>query len=133
MATSRRARLLGMAMLAGMFVAGALAGAATMQVLGADEAPALRARGSAGPHDLLQRLDLTPEQRVQIDAVLERRRAEMEEFWDEHRPALRGIADAARAELRAVLTPEQQAVEQRFLEERSAEEARRRQQRGRGW
>ena len=45
----------------------------------------------------------------------------MEAFWEEHRPALRAIADSARAELRAVLTPEQVEIEQRFMEERRAQ------------
>jgi hypothetical protein len=118
MVTARRARLTGMAMLIMTFVAGALAGAATMQVLGADEAPKLRRASSQTSPDLLDVLNLTTEQRMQVDAILERRRAQMEAFWDEHRPALRSIADSARVELRSVLTMEQQATEERFVEER---------------
>jgi Spy/CpxP family protein refolding chaperone len=112
MVTAKRARVTGLLVLVVIFVAGALTGAATMRVVSADEAPALRP--AKEPPDLLDRLQLTPEQRVQVDAILERRRAQMEEFWDEHRPALRAITDSARAEMRAVLTPEQQAVEEEF-------------------
>src|SRR5688572_31392809 len=119
MATSRRARLIGMALLVLTFAVGGLAGAATMQVVGADEPRELgrRAEGRHGP-PFLDRLDLTPEQRVQVDRILERRRSEMEKFWTQHRPLLRGIADSARAEVRAVLTPEQRALEERFMAER---------------
>jgi Spy/CpxP family protein refolding chaperone len=117
MVTAKRARLTGLAILVIMFVAGALSGAATMRVVAGEE-PANR-RGGARQHpDLLERLELTPEQRVHVDAVLERRRGQMEEFWEQHRPALRAITDSARSELRAVLTPEQREVEQRFWEER---------------
>jgi hypothetical protein len=42
----------------------------------------------------------------------------MEQFWTQHRPLLRGIADSARAEVRAVLTAEQRALEERFMAER---------------
>src|SRR5687767_8450123 len=119
MATSRRARFIGMAVLVLTFAAGALAGAATMQVVDADEPGALSRpdRGRHGP-PFLDRLNLTAEQRAQVDRILERRRAEMERFWTEHRPLLRGIADSARAEVRAVLTPEQRALEERFMAER---------------
>jgi Spy/CpxP family protein refolding chaperone len=122
MATSRRARLIGMALLVLTFAVGALSGAATMQVVGADEPRELgrRDHGRHGP-PFLDRLNLTPEQRVQVDRILERRRAEMERFWTEHRPLLRGIADSARAEVRAVLTPEQRALEERFMAERRAQ------------
>jgi Spy/CpxP family protein refolding chaperone len=119
MATSRRARLIGLALLVLTFVVGALSGAATMQVVSAD-APREGGRRGAGRHGppYLDHLDLTPEQRVQIDRILERRRLEMERFWTKHRPLLRGIADSARAEVRAVLSPEQRALEERFLAER---------------
>lgn len=112
MVTAKRARVTGVLMLAIVFAAGALAGAATMRVVNADESPVMRSQKS-GP-DLLDRLELTPEQRERVDVILERRRSEMEEFWDEHRPALRAIADSARAELRSVLTPEQRLIEEEF-------------------
>jgi Spy/CpxP family protein refolding chaperone len=118
MVTARRARLMGIIMLVMMFGVGALVGAATMRVVDAEEAPRLKRAQSADEPDLLDRLSLSPEQRAQVDAILERRRAEMEEFWDVHRPTLRAIADSARAELRAVLTPEQRRIEEQFMEER---------------
>jgi Spy/CpxP family protein refolding chaperone len=117
MVTAKRARLLGVIMLVSVFSVGALMGAAGLRVMEAEDAP-MKARAKPTEPDLLNRLQLTPEQRAQVDVVLERRRAEMEEFWDQHRPLLRAIADSARAELRAVLTPEQQEIEERFMAER---------------
>jgi Spy/CpxP family protein refolding chaperone len=118
MVTAKRARATGIVILVIMFVAGALAGAATMRVVSADEPPVRMGPPRDHP-DLLERLDLTAEQRARVDVILERRRAQMEEFWDRHRPEMRAIADSARSELRAVLTPEQQLVEERYHEERT--------------
>ena len=120
MVTARRARLTGLIVLLLTFMVGGLVGAATMQMLRADEMPAPRHGQPATPGspDFLDRLGLTAEQRAQVDVILERRRAQMEEFWTTHRPALRSIADSARAELRGVLTPAQQALEEQFHAER---------------
>jgi Spy/CpxP family protein refolding chaperone len=125
MVTAKRARLTGMVMLAIVFLVGSLTGAAAMRVADADNGPKLmRAKGQQPP-DLLDRLDLTAEQRVQVDAVLERRREEMQQFWEVHRPTLQAIGDSARAELRALLTPAQREVEEQFMEERREQQARR--------
>jgi Spy/CpxP family protein refolding chaperone len=131
MVQAKRARLAGLFMLAIMFAVGALAGAATMRVVSADEPPVLR-QAREQP-DLLDRLELTAEQRARADAILERRRAEMEAFWDEHRPALRAIADSARTELRALLTPEQQELEARFMAERREHQEKRAKMRTNRW
>jgi Spy/CpxP family protein refolding chaperone len=131
MVQAKRARITGLIMLAIMFAVGALAGAATMRVVNADEAP--RLRQPRPQPDLLERLELAPEQRVQAEAILERRRAQMEEFWDEHRPALRAIADSARADLRALLTPEQRELEERFMEERRRHHQERAKTRSQKW
>jgi Spy/CpxP family protein refolding chaperone len=126
MVTARRARLTGLVVLLLTFTVGGLVGAATVQILRADETQAPR-RGPAPPGpDFLDRLELRADQRAQIDLILERRRAQMEAFWTTHRPALRGIADSARAELRAVLTPEQQALEEQYRNERRQHQRERR-------
>lgn len=49
---------------------------------------------------------------------MERRRAEVDAFWSDHGPQLRAIMDSARAEMRAVLTPEQRVLEEQFRAER---------------
>jgi Spy/CpxP family protein refolding chaperone len=118
MVTAKRARLTGMIVLAMMFAVGALTGAATMRVVEGDEAPARMRGESAKRPDLFETLDLTAEQRVQVDAIMERRREEVDAFWKQHGPQLRAIMDSARAEVRTVLTPEQQAIEEKFRAER---------------
>jgi Spy/CpxP family protein refolding chaperone len=132
MVTAKRARVTGIAILAIMFLVGALSGAATMRVVSADDTPMRMGPQRAHP-DLLERLELTPEQRSRIDGILERRRAEMEEFWDQHRPTLRAITDSTRAELRALLTPEQREIEERFMEERKAHQKQRDRRRTPQW
>jgi Spy/CpxP family protein refolding chaperone len=125
MVTAKRARLTGLAVLAIAFLVGSLTGAAAIRVADAEAPPKLMRGKTTQAAPLLERLELTPDQRVQVDAILERRRQEMEQFWNVHRPTLRAIADSARAELRAVLTPEQRAVEEQYMEERRAHHERR--------
>jgi Spy/CpxP family protein refolding chaperone len=117
MVTAKRARATGLLMLVIMFAVGALAGAATVHVAEGDEVGTRRGEQRDRP-SLFEVLQLTPEQQTQVDAIMERRRAEMDAFWTEHRPLLDAIMDSARAEIRTVLTPEQQEIEQRFREER---------------
>lgn len=113
-----RTRILGSALLLAMFVTGGLAGAAFTRVLNAEEpSPAGQAGVHChGPHDKakrkgawLQQLNLTPEQRVQVEQIMERRRAETRAFWDQEGVRLRAIVDSTRNEVRAVLTPAQRA------------------------
>ena len=119
MVTPKRARAVGMLVLLVMFAVGALTGAATMRVAGgADATPRARAESRESRPDLFERLELTPEQRVQVDAIMERRRDEMDAFWKQHGPQLRAITDSARVEIRSVLTEEQRAVEEEFRAER---------------
>lgn len=126
MVTAKRARLMGVVMLAMMFAVGALTGAATIRVVDAEETPRLkRSQPQPAQQSLLERLDLTAQQQDQVDAILERRRAEMEEFWERHGPTLRAITDSARSEMRAVLTPEQRAIEEQYMDERRKHAAKR--------
>lgn len=119
MVTARRARLTGLLVLAIMFMVGALTGAATMRVAEGDRSgPRESAESRERRPDLFERLELTPEQKAQVDAIMERRREELESFWTEHGPLLRAITDSARAEMRAVLTPEQRTIEEQFRAER---------------
>lgn len=52
---------------------------------------------------------LTAAQRTRIDSVLIARRAEIDGFWRGPGQSLRAILDSTRADVRAVLTPEQRA------------------------
>lgn len=121
----RRARLLGIALLVATFAAGMLAGAAFDRTLVAREPAAAQEPDCHGPAGrktrmILDQLDLTPEQRVRVDAVMERRRAQADAFWKEEGPRMRRLVDSTRAEIRAVLTPAQRAEYDRLRAEHRA-------------
>jgi hypothetical protein len=137
---SARTRLLGAGLLAGVFVAGGLAGAAVHQVRGAsaDDAPPAE-REREGPRERPCRvpfgyLNLTAEQRSRVDAAFERRRHQLDAFWKDNGPRYESIVDSTRAEFRSVLTPDQlteydrRREEQRQREEREREKRRQREQ-----
>lgn len=125
---SRRARLLGIALLVVTFAAGMLAGAAFDALAAREREPApVQEPGwhCHGPHGkktsmILDRLDLSPEQRARVDAVMARRRAQADAFWEREGPRMRGIVDSTRAEIRAILTPEQRAEYDRLRAEHRA-------------
>ncbi|HEV2150284.1 MAG TPA: hypothetical protein VGR37_22990 [Longimicrobiaceae bacterium] len=136
--TPRRTRLLAIGVLAATFATGMLAGTAVDQALAAREpapVPERESRCDRGPggrkaRAILDQLALTPEQRMRVDAIMERRRAQADAFWEREGPRMRSIVDSTRAEVRAVLTPEQRAEYDRIREQhraarRAAREARR--------
>jgi Spy/CpxP family protein refolding chaperone len=103
--------MLGMGLLALTFAVGMLAGAASSRVLNAGE-PDARALAAAcapqrGPHYMFDELDLRPEQRTRIEAIMARRRAGMDSVWREHGAPIRAAYDSTRMEIRTVLTPAQ--------------------------
>lgn len=124
----RRARLLGLALLVTTFLVGTLAGAAFSRALVAREPapPPVPGWHCHGPHGgkkgsaIFDQLDLTPQQRAQVDRIMERRRAETAAFWERDGARLRGIVDSTRAEIRAVLTPEQREKYERLRAEHRA-------------
>lgn len=109
-----RVRLLGFGLLGITFLAGALAGAAIDRVVG-DEAPPAEARQERRDDDgrrrsyLIDRVEMSDAQRASIDSILELRAQRMRAVWREVEPQLDAISDSARAEIMAVLTPEQRA------------------------
>jgi Spy/CpxP family protein refolding chaperone len=102
------------------FVAGALAGAAGDRLLHAGEPRFHEARGRHG-HDrmavFIDELDLSSQQRARVEAALERRRPQAEAIWESVKPRLRAQIDSTNAEIRALLTPEQQEAFDRKLRE----------------
>lgn len=119
----RRARLLGIALLVATFAAGMLAGAAFDQALAAREPAPVQEPGwhCHGPHGkktsmILDQLGLSPEQRTRVDAIMARRRAQADTFWEREGPRMRSIVDSTRTEIRAILTPAQRAEYDRLRE-----------------
>ena len=90
---------------------------------------------------LYDQLELTAEQRAQIDSAIERGRRETDAYWARVEPEMRSIVDSTRSRIRAVLTAEQRArydslrTERRRMREKDWERERERQtewERGRG-
>lgn len=54
-------------------------------------------------------LKLTPEQRTQIDHIMNQHRVRIDAAWSNVRPQMRREIDAANIEIEKMLTPEQQA------------------------
>jgi Spy/CpxP family protein refolding chaperone len=130
----RRTRLAGIALLVATFAAGMLAGAAFDRVLDAREAEpeALREHRGRGPHMIIDALDLTPEQRVRVDSVMARGRALTDSLWRQDGARIRAAVDSTRAEIRALLTPEQAAEYDRLRAEHERRHRERRGEKGKG-
>jgi Spy/CpxP family protein refolding chaperone len=111
-----RARIVGSVLLLIVFVAGALAGAASERVMRADEAPSTpredgelrgRSRRLLQDETFVNALQLTTKQRAQIKAIMDRRDREAKKVWAEVEPRFRAVGDGTRAEIEGVLTPPQ--------------------------
>jgi Spy/CpxP family protein refolding chaperone len=113
-------RLFGAALLAAIFLAGALSGAAIDRTL--SRTPE---RHTSNDRDqdrrrsyIIDRVEMAQEQRAAIDSILERRSERMRSIWGEVRPRLDAVTDSARAEIMEVLTPEQRAEYEQRLTDR---------------
>jgi Spy/CpxP family protein refolding chaperone len=106
-----RVRLQGIALLVVALSVGVLAGMALERVRSSHRAPPgppPSGPQQAGlPPDLAQ-LDLTADQRAQIHQIFDRARPVTDSILAEMLPRLRMAEDSTRAQIRAVLTPEQQ-------------------------
>ena len=138
MKTSLRSTLIGLALLLVTFVGGVLAGVALERTMSTGE-NTLRAERPVdgrdrqpGLHRFMDQLDLTQAQQDEIAIILQRGHSETRTFWEHEGSHLRAIVDSTRAEIRAVLTPEQReeydAFRQRRAQDRGAhsEDGRRR-------
>ena len=109
-----KSKLLALALLAAVFVAGGAAG------WGARE-NTRSSRGRRGPDAMVERLGrelgLSATQRDSVRAIFERHHPEVEALWAEMRPRFDSIKARVRGEVAAQLTPDQQARYQRLLEE----------------
>lgn len=60
-------------------------------------------------HRLDRRLDLTEEQRAQVEAIVKRRHARIDAIWNAARPQVRAEIELTNEEIARVLTAEQRA------------------------
>src|SRR5688572_7143683 len=58
---------------------------------------------------LYRELKLTPEQKAQVDVILKEKREKVGRLFTEGRPKMEAIRIETKAQIRALLTPEQQA------------------------
>jgi Spy/CpxP family protein refolding chaperone len=119
---ARRTKLLAAGVILATLVAGTLAGVAADRMLGrraalAETPPAPCVSRPEGGATVFESLDLTADQRTRVDAVLERRRRQMEVLWQQARPGMRAVVDSTEAEIRVILTPEQRGEFDRMREE----------------
>jgi len=116
-----RLRAQGLAVLAVVFAAGALAGAAMdhwrvtsrpadvveMVPVPTEQVVENMKMGGSGIPALYEALQLTPEQRTKIRSIMEANRPRTDSLLHQTWPQLRALLDSIRREVEQVLTPEQ--------------------------
>jgi hypothetical protein len=120
-----KSRVWALALLVAVFLVGGAAGAAVDRMLVGERRVSSSQRGrSGGDRDrrrsyldwLAAQLELTEEQKTEVQAILERSREQVEELWREMRPRYEELQEQARAEIRALLSEEQAAAYDALLE-----------------
>src|SRR6267143_314525 len=105
------------ALLAGVFMAGGLAGWGGNTAAERDDAGM---RGRHGPDAIVaylsRELDLSTAQRDSVRAIFERHRPETDSLWAQVRPRFDSIKARMRAEIDAQLTPAQREKHQRLID-----------------
>lgn len=114
-----RTRLATVAIVALVFLAGIAVGAALYPVVGPERAsgavgtpPAGRGERQGGPRGrmrVIDQVELTSEQKAEVDSIVAYHRGKVAELWREMRPRLEAATESTRADIRRILTPEQQA------------------------
>jgi hypothetical protein len=101
-----------------IFLVGGLAGAATERILTGEVRPRSAPEEAQRRPWVVDEMDLTPDQRAAVHAILERRSERMKAAWDEIAPRLEAIGDSTKQEIKAVLAPAQRVEFDRRLEAR---------------
>lgn len=105
-----RGRLVAALLLVLAFTVGALSGMAAEEALGIDWFEFLDESRDGGDDDrLLAGLGLTAAQRAQAEEILDRQEDALEDYWEARLPEIRRMMERSYADIRATLTPEQQA------------------------
>jgi gas vesicle protein len=114
------------ALLVGVFVAGAAIGAAVTTLMAPQDqvvasrtdarADSDRGRRRGYAERLQDDLNLSPEQRASVDAILAEREAEMRELWEDMRPRFDALRESIRIEIMELLDESQQEKYQALIE-----------------
>jgi Spy/CpxP family protein refolding chaperone len=105
-----RPRLIAALLLALTFGIGSLTGMALEEALGIDWFEFLDEDNDEADDRLLVDLNLTREQRARAEDILEREEDRLEDYWESRLPEIQNILRATYAEIRALLSPEQQKL-----------------------
>jgi hypothetical protein len=120
-----KSRAWALALLVAVFMLGGVAGAAVDRILVGDREVSSGQRGrSGGDRDrrrsyldwLGAQLELSDEQKTEVQGILERHQEQMSDLWREWRPRYEELQEQARAEIRGVLSEEQAAAYDALLE-----------------
>ena len=114
-----RSRLMAAALLAVTFAVGGMAGMVAEESLGLDWFDFLDSDLDSRP-EVLAGLDLTSEQRERAEEILEREEDRLEDYWESRIPEIQQEVGQTYAEIRAILTPEQQSIFDRRVRELGA-------------
>lgn len=112
-----RTKLVAALLLGLSFGVGGLTGMALEEALGIDWFEFLDEDYEQDDDLLLEGLDLSAEQRDRAEEILDREEDRLEDYWERRLPEIQGILHQTYAEIRATLTPEQQAVFDRRVQE----------------
>ena len=115
----KRATQVAILMLSLSFTVGALAGMAVEEATGIDWFEFLDKTNDDddGPSELTAGLNLSSEQRTRVHGIVERQEDELEDYWKGRMPEIQGILSKTYAEIRSLLTAEQQQVFDRRVRE----------------
>jgi Spy/CpxP family protein refolding chaperone len=90
-----------------IFVVGFVAGALALNIYRGQQWSPSRALGRDGFEQMLDKLNLSAEQRTQVDAIFDDARTELTQVRTESAPKFREVRERTDERLRAVLTPDQ--------------------------
>ena len=100
-----------------LFVVGFMAGALAMNIYRGRQRP-LRAGGRGGFEQMLDRLNLTQDQRTQVGEIFDDARSQLDELRKGSEPKFREVRKKTDERLQSVLTPEQWAQFQQITSRR---------------
>ena len=100
-----------------IFVAGFVAGVLALNIYRGRPWPSTRPLGRGGLEQMLDKLNLSAEQKPQVSAIFDEARADLMRLRKESGPRFREVRERTDARLQSVLTPEQWTEFRRLTDE----------------
>ncbi|HXG64962.1 MAG TPA: periplasmic heavy metal sensor [Blastocatellia bacterium] len=101
----------------GIFLIGFVAGALTLNIYHRQQGPSSRFSMRGRIDRVIEQLELTPEQKIQVKEIFDDARAQLAEARKQSEPKFREVRRQTDERLRAVLTPEQWEKFQQMMKE----------------